>query len=133
LGLDTSDFFHELNMRREANIVTEDFRQASRAVTQSSPDFRPRDRAGRDFSGGAVDVAEQPLARVGPVAASIAGGLFATLLNFGSPPPVPASLPDKEETTRLAGEEATKHRDRIARDVDDEDWRKRFKELHGRE
>jgi hypothetical protein len=133
LGLDTSDFFLELNMRREGNIVTEDFRQASRAVTQSSPDFWPRDRAGRDFSRAAVDVAEQPLARVGSVAASIAGGLFATLLNFGSPPPAPASLADKEETTRLAGEESTKHRDRIARDLDDEARRKRSRELHGRE
>jgi len=133
LGLDTSDFFQELRTRHEVNIITEDFREASVTATQANVSVGPKDRATREFADAAVEAAEQPLARVGSVAASVAGSFFTALINFGSPPPEPAVRPDKDEMTRLAGEEATKHRDQIARDLDDEDWRKRSRELHGRE
>lgn len=133
LGLDTSDFFHELRARGKTNVVTEDFRQASREVTQHAPLSNSNDQNGRDFVNAAVEVGERPLAGATSFAASIFGSFFTTLTNLGSARPEPISYADREERARLVAEEATSQREQTARNLDDEDWRKRSKELYGRE
>jgi hypothetical protein len=59
--------------------------------------------------------------------------LFTTLTNLGSARPEPMTNADREEAARLAAEGATSQREQAARDREDEDWRKRSREVRGRE
>jgi hypothetical protein len=133
LGLETSDFFHELNQRREANVVTEDFRRSALEVTQHGSPPDANDRAGREFSEAATEVGIRPLSGITSFGVSMVDSFFTTLTNLGSARPEPMTNADREEATRLAAEGATGQREQAERDRDDEDWRKRSKELHGRE
>jgi hypothetical protein len=59
--------------------------------------------------------------------------LLLHLTNLGSAQEEPKPKSERDDEFRLSAEEATKQREKTARDEEDKDGRKRSKVLHGRE
>jgi hypothetical protein len=133
LGHDTSDFFHELNSRREANVITDGFREAASEVTDRSPRHHAEERAGRNIMRDVTEIAEKPVAGVGSMVANIGESLFSYFTNLGSAKPEPIPQAAREEAFRQVAEDATKQREAKERALDDEEGYKRLRVLHGRE
>jgi len=130
LGLDTSDFFDRRKNERNTDIVTEDFGVAARQVTQPraaavSENHRAENRA--------RGPGPASLGGLGSFGGSLLGSLFLHLANGGSPPPEHKPKSGRDEEIRLAAEEATKHREKAARDLDEEESRQKSRAYSGRE
>jgi Relaxase/Mobilisation nuclease domain len=133
LGLDTSDFFHELRNRHEASLVTQDFRETARQVTQNRSDIGADGHPGHAFARDVTSAAERPVTRAGSFGASLLGSLVAHLTNLGSAQPEPKSKAERDRDFSLAAAEETKQREKTSRALDDEDSRQRSKVAYGRE
>jgi hypothetical protein len=133
LGLDTSDFFHELSNRHEASLVTQDFRETARQVTQNRSDIGADGHPGHAFARDVTSAAERSVARAGSFGASLLGSLVAHLTNLGSAQPEPKSKAERDKDFRLAAAEETKQREKTSRELDDEDSRQRSRVSYGRE
>lgn len=135
LGLDTSDFFDRRKNERNTDIVTEDFGVAARQVAQPraaavSESHRAENRA---RGAGPASKDEPSLGGLGSFGGSLLGSLFLHLANGGSPPPEHKPKSGCDEEIRLAAEEATKHREKAARDLDEEESRQKSRAYSGRE
>jgi hypothetical protein len=120
LGLDTSDFFHDLHNRRDASVIRGEFSETAHHLTQRHTRNGAEDRPGRDFARDAANVAERPLGAAGSFGASLLGSLILHFANLGSTQPEPVPKSKRDEEFRLGAEEETKHREKSARDLDDE-------------
>lgn len=132
LGLDTSDFFDRRQNLRNADIVTEDFSLTAKQVTQPRSVEHSERHHEESHAQGPASAAIRPLGSVGALGGSLLGSLFLHLTNGGSPPPETRPKADRENDLRLAAEEATKHREKTSRDLDEEDERRKSR-AYGRE
>lgn len=136
LGHDTSDFFNELHVRRDAGDMTAEFRQAAREVTHGddNPRVTQAESTRDDSAPQAEDSGRGHIgAGLGSFAFSLFDSLFFDLTTMGSARLEPVFKSSREEACKSAAEESTKQREQTVRELDDEDWRHRSKALHGRE
>jgi hypothetical protein len=133
LGLDTSDFFHDLHSRRDANVISEEFSEAALHAAQTPSNRGAEGRPDRALARDAANAAERPLARAGSFGGSLLGSLILQFTNLGSAPAEPKTKAEREDEFRMAAEEDTKRREKASQDLEEEDRRQRAKAYNGRE
>ena len=132
LGLDTSDFFADVQSRHNASDPAKQFGASGRLVTRPALGKSEEEHTGKTQSQRPFDRGARPLAPAASFGTSLLGSLILQFTNLGSAPAEPKSK-SREEEFRLGAEDETRRREKISMDQDEEDRSQRSKVYNGRE